>query len=142
MLILPTSSISVFPARNCSPVNSLYSLRVWLRVNAIDHRIFAEDELWVGKDLDFSSIENGSFMRLKSLESNEQIYYGYVGRALVTFICRYDAALSLFWPSDPLILVITSAIDGIKARIKPTTTHWTMRPTESEATFLRTYHCE
>lgn len=80
---------SVFPGKTSIPTGSLYSLRVWLRVNGIDHRIFQEDELWVGKDLDFNSIGDASFVRLKSVDSKAQIYHGFVGRALVTFTCRY-----------------------------------------------------
>lgn len=58
-------------------------------MNGVDHRLFADDELWVGKDLDFHSIADASFVRLKSVDSKSQVYHGFVGQALVTFTCRY-----------------------------------------------------
>ncbi|KAF5387620.1 hypothetical protein D9615_000711 [Tricholomella constricta] len=82
-------AVFIFPGKSSIPVGSLYSLRVWLRVNGVDHRVFADDELWVGKDLDFHSIANASFVRLKSVDSKSQVYHGFVGRALVTFTCRW-----------------------------------------------------
>lgn len=63
-------------------------------MNGADHRIFGDDELWVGKDLDFNSIGDASFCRLKSVDSKIQIYHGFVGRALVTFIVRYVPVFS------------------------------------------------
>lgn len=88
-------SSSVFPGKTSIPVGSLYSLRVWLRVNGAEHRIFGDDELWVGKDLDFNSIRDASFCRLKSVDSKVQIYHGFVGRALVTFLVRCVLLFSL-----------------------------------------------
>lgn len=63
-------------------------------MNGADHRIFGDDELWVGKDLDFNSIGDASFCRIKSVDSKTQIYHGFVGRALVTFIVRYVPVFS------------------------------------------------
>ncbi|KAF8076758.1 hypothetical protein FPV67DRAFT_431212 [Lyophyllum atratum] len=80
--------VFIFPGKSI-PVGCLWSLRVWLRVNGIDHRLFADDELWVGKDLDFHSIADASFVRLKSVDSKSQLYHGFVGQALVTFTCRW-----------------------------------------------------
>lgn len=80
---------SVFPGKNSIPTGCLYSYRVWLRVNGIDHRLFGEDDLWIGKDPDFASIGDASFARLKSVDTHKQLYHGFVGRALVTFIVRY-----------------------------------------------------
>ncbi|KAG5648749.1 hypothetical protein DXG03_000096 [Asterophora parasitica] len=82
-------AVFIFPGKSSIPVGSLYSLRVWLRVNGIDHRLFSDDELWVGKDLDFHSIADASFVRLKSVDSKSQVYHGFAGRALVTFTCRW-----------------------------------------------------
>ncbi|KAF9462066.1 hypothetical protein BDZ94DRAFT_764436 [Collybia nuda] len=82
--------VFVFPGKTSIPVGSLYSLRVWLRVNGADHRVFGDDELWVGKDLDFNSIADASFFRLKNVDSKTQIYHGFCGRALVTFIVRWN----------------------------------------------------
>jgi len=81
--------VFVFPGKSSIPAGSLYSLRVWLRVNGIDHRVFGEDELWVGKDLDFHSIGDASFVRLKSVDAKAQVYHGFIGRALVTFMVRW-----------------------------------------------------
>jgi hypothetical protein len=78
----------VFPGKTSIPPGSLWSLRVWLRANGIDHRVFGEDDLWVGKDLDFHTISDASFARLKSVEAKAQVYHGFVGKALVTFIIR------------------------------------------------------
>ena len=69
-------------------MGSLWSLRAWLRVNAVDHRLFNEDELWIGKDLDFSSVADASFARLKNVDTRTQVYHGSVGRAVVMFIVR------------------------------------------------------
>ncbi|KAF8827234.1 hypothetical protein HHX47_DHR5000568 [Lentinula edodes] len=77
---------SVFPGKTTIPAGCLWSYRVWLRVNFVDHRIFGDDELWVGKDPDFSSIADASFARLKTVNANSQLYDGVVGRARVQFI--------------------------------------------------------
>ncbi|KAG6812097.1 hypothetical protein H0H92_004397 [Tricholoma furcatifolium] len=81
--------VFVYPGKSSTPAGCLWSLRIWLRVNGVDHRVFADDELWVGKDLDFLSVAHASTMMLRSVDPKSQIYYGYVGRALVTFICRW-----------------------------------------------------
>ncbi|KIK64842.1 hypothetical protein GYMLUDRAFT_160769 [Collybiopsis luxurians FD-317 M1] len=81
--------VFVFPGKSTIPAGCLWSYRVWLRVNFVDHRIFGDDELWVGKDPDFSAITDASFARLKTLNSNAQIYDGVVGRARVQFIIRW-----------------------------------------------------
>ena len=83
------SSFSVFPGKASAPAGCLWSLRVWLRVNSVDHRLFGEDELWVAKDPDFNAIADASFARLRNLDGGEQVYHGCVGKALVTFIIRY-----------------------------------------------------
>ncbi|KAF8165691.1 hypothetical protein B0H34DRAFT_649658 [Crassisporium funariophilum] len=82
--------VFIFPGKSCLPQGCLYSLRVWLRVNGVDHRLFGDDELWVAKDPDFNSIGDASFARLKSVDAGEQVYHAYVGRALVTFIVRWS----------------------------------------------------
>lgn len=81
---------SIFPGKAGLPTGSLWSLRVWLRVNGVDHRLFGEDELWIARDPDFNSIGDASFARLKSAEAGEQMYNAYVGRALVTFLIRSE----------------------------------------------------
>ena len=79
---------SMFPGKVSVPAGCLWSLRVWLRVNGIDHRLFGEDDLWVAKDPDFNAIGDASFARLRNLDGGEQVYHGYVGKALVTFTVR------------------------------------------------------
>jgi len=82
--------VFIFPGKAGLPTGSLWSLRVWLRVNGVDHRLFGEDELWIARDPDFNSIGDASFARLKSAEAGEQMYNAYVGRALVTFLIRWQ----------------------------------------------------
>lgn len=88
LVVIDLISHSVFPGKTTIPAGCLYSYRVWLRVNFVDHRIFGDDELWVGKDPDFSSITDASFARLKSTTPHSQLYDGVVGRARVQFIAR------------------------------------------------------
>jgi hypothetical protein len=71
------------------PAGSLYSMRVWLRVNGVDHRIFGQDELWMGKDLDFTAIPDISLARLREATSDGLLYNAVVGRARVQFIVRF-----------------------------------------------------
>jgi hypothetical protein len=79
----------MFPGKAGLPAGCLWSLRVWLRVNNVDHRLFGEDDLWVAKDPDFNAIGDASFARLRNLDGGEQVYHGYVGKALVTYTVRY-----------------------------------------------------
>ncbi|KAF6761984.1 hypothetical protein DFP72DRAFT_1041456 [Ephemerocybe angulata] len=81
--------VFVFPGKTSLPAGCLWSLRVWLRVNGVDHRLFGEDELWIGKDPDFNSIGDASFARLKHQDVQEQVYNAFVGRALVSFTVRW-----------------------------------------------------
>ncbi|KAK1232120.1 hypothetical protein PQX77_004778 [Marasmius sp. AFHP31] len=82
--------VFVFPGKSSLPVGCLWSYRVWLRVNGVDHRLFGDDELWVGKDPDFSSLTDASYARLKSVGSNTQLYDAVVGGARVQFIVRWQ----------------------------------------------------
>ena len=70
LIDMAATTHSVFPGKATIPAGCLWSYRVWLRVNFVDHRIFGDDELWVGKDPDFSSIADASFARLKSNNVN------------------------------------------------------------------------
>ena len=88
-LLLNNKVFSMFPGKAAVPAGCLWSLRVWLRVNGVDHRIFGEDELWVAKDPDFNAIGDASFARPRNSDGGEQVYHGYVGKALVTFTIRY-----------------------------------------------------
>jgi hypothetical protein len=81
--------VFVFPGKSTVPAGCLWSYRVWLRVNLVDHRLFGDDELWVGKDPDFSSVADASFARLTSVNGNSQLYDGVVGRARVQFIVKW-----------------------------------------------------
>ncbi|PPQ67596.1 hypothetical protein CVT25_012090 [Psilocybe cyanescens] len=82
--------VFIFPGKSGLPTGSLWSIRVWLRVNFVDHRLFGDDDLWIAKDPDFNSIGDASFARMKSDEAGQQIYNTYVGRALVTFIIKWQ----------------------------------------------------
>ena len=80
----------MFPGKSgVLPAGCLWSLRVWLRVNGVDHRLFGEDDLWVAKDPDFNAMGNASFARLRNTDGGEHVYHGIVGKALVTFTVRY-----------------------------------------------------
>jgi hypothetical protein len=82
--------VFMFPGKGGVPAGCLWSLRVWLRVNSVDHRLFGEDELWVAKDPDFNAIGDASFARLRNLDGGEQVYHGYAGKALVTFTVKWE----------------------------------------------------
>ncbi|KAF7297501.1 hypothetical protein MIND_00983900 [Mycena indigotica] len=86
-------AVFLFPGkRNILPIGCLFSLRVWLRVNGIDHRIFGDDELWLGAEptIDFATIEDASFARLHTAAPECQIYDAIVGRARVQFVVRWE----------------------------------------------------
>ncbi|KAF5363590.1 hypothetical protein D9756_000303 [Leucocoprinus leucothites] len=86
-------AVFVFPGKNAKqvlPLNSLWSLRVWLRVEGVDHQLFRVDELLVGKDLDFNAIGDASFARQAAAASDHQVYQGYVGKAIITFTVRWQ----------------------------------------------------
>ncbi|KAF8961115.1 hypothetical protein BDZ97DRAFT_1905651 [Flammula alnicola] len=82
--------VFIFPGKSSLPAGTLWSLRIWLRVNSVDHRLFGDDDLWIAKDPDFNSIGDASFARLKMAVVGEQVYNAYVGRALVTFTMRWQ----------------------------------------------------
>ncbi|KAF9450181.1 hypothetical protein P691DRAFT_811088, partial [Macrolepiota fuliginosa MF-IS2] len=85
--------VFVFPGKNAKqvlPLNSLWSLRVWLRVDGVDHQFFKVDDLLVGKDLDFHAIGDASFARRAGNGPDYQVYQGYVGKALITFTVRWQ----------------------------------------------------
>ncbi|KAL0580503.1 hypothetical protein V5O48_001490 [Marasmius crinis-equi] len=75
--------VFVFPGKSSLPVGCLWSYRVWLRVNGVDHRLFGDDELWVGKDPDFSSITDASYARLK---------WQHIGEGLYKYSLDYEAS--------------------------------------------------
>ncbi|KAJ7194544.1 hypothetical protein GGX14DRAFT_678614 [Mycena pura] len=83
-------AVFLFPGKtNVAPAGCLFSLRVWLRVNGVDHRIFGEDELWVGKDPNFAAVEDAVCARLRSVAPAAQVYDALVGRARVQFVVRW-----------------------------------------------------
>lgn len=82
--------VFVFPGKSSLPVGCLWSYRIWLRVNNVDHRLFGDDELWIGKDPDFSAITDASYARLKAVTSNSQTYDAVVGGARVEFIAKWQ----------------------------------------------------
>ncbi|KAI9467117.1 hypothetical protein BJY52DRAFT_48304 [Lactarius psammicola] len=85
--------VFAYPPRSCLPQGCLFALRVWLRAGDIDHRLFSEDALWIGKDPDFYSIQDATFARLRSVNSQTLLYKIVVGRALMDFIIRWRQVL-------------------------------------------------
>ncbi|KAH7919538.1 hypothetical protein BV22DRAFT_1040794 [Leucogyrophana mollusca] len=83
-------SVFVFPPRSSLPAGCLYNLRVWLRTGEIDHRLFGDNDLWVGRDPDFRSIGDASFAILRNATQDMLIYQAVVGRAHVSFIIRWQ----------------------------------------------------
>jgi len=81
--------VFAYPPRACLPQGCLYSLRVWLRSGEIDHRLFSEDALWIGKDPDFSSVEDAAFARLRNVTTQTLLYKIAVGSALMDFTIRW-----------------------------------------------------
>ncbi|KAH7887388.1 hypothetical protein F5I97DRAFT_1860039 [Phlebopus sp. FC_14] len=71
------------------PAGCLHHLRVWLRTTGIDHRLFGDNDLWIGRDPDFRSIGDASFASLRNATQDTLIYRAVVGRAHVTFIVRW-----------------------------------------------------
>jgi hypothetical protein len=104
---------SLFPGKNdVLPAGCLYSLRVWLRANGVDHRLFGEDELWLGADPDFGTVENASFACLRPGGTtalgvpDAQVYDAVVGRARVQFVIRW---VPLCLPTVPLLTAASCA---------------------------------
>ena len=88
MGVLQDDLHSVIPGKTNLPIGGLWCLRVWLRVDLVDHRLFGEDELWISKDIDFTSIVDASFAHHRFTNSNEQVYSSLLGNAEVNFIVR------------------------------------------------------
>ncbi|KAG6910802.1 hypothetical protein DXG01_007691 [Tephrocybe rancida] len=86
-------AVFVFPGKSSAPAGSMFSLRIWLRVNGVDHRVFSDDELWIGKDLDFYSISQASIMILRNVDSKSQLYHGWhrLNDNLYKYTIDYDA---------------------------------------------------
>jgi hypothetical protein len=80
--------VFIFPGKACIPVECLYSFRVWLRCAGVEHRLFAGEDLWVGRDQPFDTVEGASFARLQAVGNNFQTYQSILGRAAVTFNIR------------------------------------------------------
>jgi hypothetical protein len=105
---------SLFPGKNdVLPAGCLYSLRVWLRANGVDRRLFGEDELWLGADPDFGTVENTSFARLWPGGTtalgvpDAQVYDAVVGCARVQLL--FGGCLSHPSLCIPIIRVLTAA---------------------------------
>ncbi|KAH9965827.1 hypothetical protein BC827DRAFT_1180201 [Russula dissimulans] len=81
--------VFAYPPRASLPQGCLFAIRVWLRSGDIDHRLFSEDALWIGRDPDFNSIEDAAFARLRNATSQMLLYKIAVGRTLMDFIVRW-----------------------------------------------------
>lgn len=79
---------SALPGPGTQPPDSIYHLRVWLKLNGIEHGLFAVDHLGIGRDIQFSLLPGANFARLKVINRDEQrqIYLGMVGKARVEFV--------------------------------------------------------
>ncbi|KAG2129002.1 hypothetical protein DEU56DRAFT_818324 [Suillus clintonianus] len=82
-------SVFVFPPRTSLPAGCLYNLRVWLKTAGVDHRIFSDNDLWVGRDPDFRSVGDACFAVLRNATQDMLIYQGAVGHAHVSYIIRW-----------------------------------------------------
>jgi hypothetical protein len=69
-------------------------LRVWLRNQFVDQRIFADDALWVGTDPDFAAIPDAIYAGSWYQAPDRQLYKCLVGRAEVNFILRWVVSSS------------------------------------------------
>ncbi|KAJ7369034.1 hypothetical protein DFH08DRAFT_947913 [Mycena albidolilacea] len=90
---MSSSEGSLFPGKNdVLPAGCLHSLRVWLRANGVGHRLFGEDDLWLGADPDFGTVENAWFACLRPGDTtalgipDAQVYDAVVGRARVQLL--------------------------------------------------------
>lgn len=81
--------VFLLPGKTTILMGGLWCLRVWLRANEIEHKLFGEDEIWIGKDLDFTSVQDASIARHKVTNHREQVYHGFVGNALVNFTVKW-----------------------------------------------------
>ena len=86
-------TFSLFPPKHSLPKKCLYSLRVWLRHQNIDQRIFADDALWVGTNPNFAAIPGASIATNWYQAPERQLYKCLVGRAEVFFILRWVLTL-------------------------------------------------
>ncbi|KAH9049679.1 hypothetical protein EDB84DRAFT_1644041 [Lactarius hengduanensis] len=82
--------VFAYPPRSCLPQGCLFSLRVWLRAGDIDHRLFSEDSLWIGRDPDFYSIQDATFARLRSVNSHTLLYKIVVLGSVYSLSLEYD----------------------------------------------------
>jgi len=85
-----TFNVFLFPPKHSLPKKCLYSLRVWLRHQSVDQRIFADDALWVGTDLDFAVIPDAIHAGPWYRAPDRQFYKCLVGRAEVNFVLRWE----------------------------------------------------
>jgi len=79
----------IFPPKASIPPGCLYCLRVWLRSGKVDHRLFAEDEFWIGRDPEFTAIGDASYAQLANSMDSLLVYQANIGGAPVNFILRW-----------------------------------------------------
>lgn len=82
-------SVFIFPPRTSLPAGCLYHMRAWLHTAGVDHRIFSDNDLWIGRDPDFRSVGDATFAVLRNATQDMVIYQGVVGHAHVSFIVRW-----------------------------------------------------
>jgi hypothetical protein len=79
----------MFPPKASLPVGCLYCLRVWLRSGKVDHRLFAENEFWIGRNPEFSGLGDATYAQLASSTPSLLVYQSIVGGAPVNFILKW-----------------------------------------------------
>jgi len=82
-------AVFMFPPKSSLPIGCLWSLRVWLRHSQIDHRLFAEDRLWIGRDPDFYAIEEARFAQFYNGSPTLKLYKVALGRTTIDLIAKW-----------------------------------------------------
>ncbi|KAI0032933.1 hypothetical protein K488DRAFT_48821, partial [Vararia minispora EC-137] len=82
--------VFAFPPKSSIPAGCLWSLRVWLSYNDIDHRLFSEERLWIASDPDFHSIEDARLAKLHKVTSMSKVYKVPVGALSVNMIATWS----------------------------------------------------
>ncbi|KDQ08224.1 hypothetical protein BOTBODRAFT_179997 [Botryobasidium botryosum FD-172 SS1] len=88
-----TFEVCLFPKEGF-PVNSLFSVRVFLRTDRFQHYLFGHDHFWIGKDPKFHLTWHGSSMMQPVAPINPQTHVltGDIGGARLAFFVTIEQA--------------------------------------------------
>ena len=86
-------STSLFPPNHSLPRKCLYSLRVWLRHQNVNQRIFTDGALCVGTNPNFSVIPDAVLATVWHKAPDQQFYKCLVGHAEVNFVLQWVLVL-------------------------------------------------